>query len=206
MSNFYALKYTDYEYMMLSLDAMDVIRKAPRDQGLEFDDIMSFSKRDTQFASWWSAPETSFIANTNSRSPKVPDLMIWQAGAALVLSPRARRLLGDVLNHHGELLPVRIMNEPEEYWIFNCLSRKEADLEKSAWEYAEGAPLHLKSIGFSQGSDDPIIFKTDFDNSTTLYCGEKFKAAVEEYGLKGLTFAPCGDLEDLESFIRSIGR
>lgn len=205
MPSFYALKYTDYEYMMLSLDAMDIIRKAPRDQGLEFDDIMSFSRRDTQFSSWWRAPETSFIPNSGARNPRVPDIVIWQAGAALVLSPKARRLLGDLLQPHGEFLPVRIMNESDPYWIFNCLSRKDADSTLSAWDNVDGIPLNILSIGFQEEANDPPIFKTDFDNSTSLYCTERFKHALEDFDLKGLTLSPCGEIASLDEEIQNIG-
>jgi len=190
LSNFYAIKYTDYRYMLLSLDALDIIENAPEGIGLQFEDIMRFSKRDTRFESWWEAPETTFTPNEGIKEHIVPDVVIWQAGAALVLSPKAYRLLGDILKPLGELLPVTIMDEPESYWIFNCLARKDADPSKSAWEYLGDKPVRLKKVGFSVADDDPVIFKTDFDNSSFLYCGERFKAVVEQFELQGISFSP----------------
>lgn len=133
MSDFFAIGYTDYRYMLLTLDALDIIKNAPKDIGLQFDDIMRFSMRGTKFKSWWVAPETTFTANEGAKEQFLPDVVIWQAGAALVLSPKAYRLLGDMLEPLGELLPVKILNEPQSYWIFNSLVKKGADPEKSAW-------------------------------------------------------------------------
>ena len=188
MSNFYVLKYTDYRYMMLGLDALDIIRKAPRDIGLEFDDIMAFSRRDTRFASWWREPEVSFTPNEGIEKALIPDVVIWPAGAALVLSPKAYRMLGDLLKVCGELLPVRVMNESQPFWIFNCLVKKNVDPAKSAWKYEGDVPIQIDSIGFTENDDDPVIFKTDFDNCSFLYCSERFKAAVVELGLEGISF------------------
>lgn len=189
MSDFYAIKYTDYRYMLLSLDALDIIENAPSGIGLQFDDIMRFSKRDTRFESWWEAPETTFTPNEGVGEQIVPDIVIWQAGAALVLSPKAYRLLGDILKPLGELLPVMIMGESQSYWIFNCLVKKDADPDKSAWEYIGDKPARLEKVDFSENEDDPVIFKTDFDNCSFLYCSERFKAAVIDLGLKGLSFS-----------------
>ncbi|PHQ87345.1 MAG: hypothetical protein COB58_05135 [Thalassobium sp.] len=173
---------------MLALDPLDIIRRAPRDLGLEFDDIMEFSRRSTKMKAWWPDIETTFVANEDIESPEIPDITIWPAGAALVLTPKAYRLLGDLLGKFGELLPVRILNEEQPCWIFNCLTKKDADPELSEWEYQGGMPISIKRLGFEFGDNDPVVFKSDFDNCAFLYCGDRFRKIVAEYELKGLAF------------------
>lgn len=141
MSDFFAIGYTDYWYMLLTLDALDIIKNAPKDIGLQFEDIMRFSMRGTKFKSWWVASETTLTAHEVAKEQLLPDVVIWQAGAALVLSPKAYRLLGDMLEPLGELLPVKILNEPQSYWTFNSLVKKGADPEKSAWQYMGDMPI-----------------------------------------------------------------
>jgi len=186
--SFYALERDGYEYLFLDLTKRDVLRRAPRDKDLEFDDVMKFSQSSRPMKDWWPELETTLRANEDIVSPKMPDLSIWSGGAALVLYPRGYRLLGEWLSQFGELLPVKVMNQSDPCWIFNCCAKKDVDPEKSSWEYVDDMPLHIESIGFTEFEDDPVIFKTDFDNCSFLYCGERFKAAVVEMGLEGLSF------------------
>jgi hypothetical protein len=186
--SFYALERDGYEYLFLDLTKRDVLRRAPRDKDLEFDDIMKFSQSSRPMKDWWPELETTLRANEDIVSPKMPDLSIWSGGAALVLYPRGYRLLGEWLSQFGELLPVKVMNQSDPCWIFNCRTKKSADPEKSSWEYVDDMPLHIESIGFTEFEDDPVIFKTDFDNCSFLYCSERFKAAVVELGLEGISF------------------
>ncbi|TNC79479.1 MAG: hypothetical protein C9356_18985 [Oleiphilus sp.] len=92
--------------------------------------------------------------------------------------------MGEWLSQYGELLPVTVMNNPETHWIFNCRAKKDIDPDRSSMDCGEDLPV----INFVEGVDDPEIFKTDFDKCSFLYCGEKFKATVEDYGLQGLSF------------------
>jgi len=186
--SFYALERDGYEYLFLDLTKRDVLRRAPRDKDLEFDDVMKFSQSSRPMKDWWPELETTLRANEDIVTPKEPDLSIWSGGAALVLYPRGYRLLGEWLSQFGELLPVKVMNQSDPCWIFNCRAKKDVDPEKSSWEYVDDMPLHIESIGFTESEDDPVIFKTDFDNCSFLYCGERFKAAVVEMGLEGLSF------------------
>ncbi|WP_276681649.1 hypothetical protein [Thalassolituus oleivorans] len=185
---FYSIERDGYDFLFLDLLPRDVLRRAPGDKGLEFDDIMKFSQSSKPMKDWWPELETTLRANEDIVSPKMPDLSIWSGGAALVLYPRGYRLLGEWLSQFGELLPVKVMNQSDPCWIFNCRAKKDVDPEKSSCEYVDDMPLHIESIGFTEFEDDPVIFKTDFDNCSFLYCGERFKAAVEEMGLEGQSF------------------
>lgn len=182
---FYSIERDGYDFLFLDLLPRDVLRKAPRDKGLEFDDVMQFSKSSRSMKDWWPELETTLRANEDIDSPRMPDISLWAPGA-LVLYPRGYRLLGEWLSQFGELLPVRVMNDPETYWIFNCRSKKEADEGRSSMDCGDALPV----ISFEETDEDPAVFKTDFDNCSFLYCGDKFKAAVEEYGLKGISFKP----------------
>lgn len=46
-------------------------------------------------------------------------------------------------------------------------------------------PIQLEKVGFSVSVDDPVIFKTDFDNYAFLYCGKRFKTVVESLDWPG---------------------
>ena len=180
---FYSIERDGYDFLFLDLLPRDVLRRAPRDKGLEFDDVMQFSKSSRPMKDWWPDLETTLRANEDIDSPRMPDLSLWAPGA-LVLYPRGYRLLGEWLSQFGELLPVRVMNDPETYWIFNCRSKKEAGQEYSPTDGRD----ELSTVTFGEEDDDPAIFKTDYDNCSFLYCGDKFKTAVEEFDLKGLSF------------------
>jgi hypothetical protein len=181
---FYSIERGGYDFLFLDLLPRDVLRKAPRDKDLEFDDVMKFSQSSRPMKDWWPELETTLRANEDIDSPRLPDISLWAPGA-LVLYPRGYRLLGEWLSQYGELLPVTVMNNQETHWIFNCRAKKDADTERSSMDCGDDLPV----INFIEGVDDPAIFKTDFDNCSFLYCGEKLKAAVEEYELKGLSFS-----------------
>tara|TARA_Y100000296_G_scaffold57383_1_gene65852 strand:- start:17913 stop:18473 length:561 start_codon:yes stop_codon:yes gene_type:complete len=180
---FYSIERDGYDFQFLDLVPRDVLWQAPRDKGLEFDDVMKFSQSSRPMKDWWPELETTLRANEDIDSPRMPDISVWAPGA-LVIYPRGYRLLGEWLSQYGELLPVTVMNNPETHWIFNCRAKKDVDPDRSSMDCGEDLPV----INFVEGVDDPEIFKTDFDKCSFLYCGEKFKATVEDYGLQGLSF------------------
>jgi hypothetical protein len=49
------------------------------------------------------------------------------------------------------------------------------------------------------------VHSLQFDNSTSLYCTERFKHALEDFDLKGVTLSPCGAIASLDEEIQNLG-
>lgn len=186
MTQFYAIRNDGIKFKDLDLTTMDVLHTAP--ETIPMDDILGFHRNNTTMAKWWVTPETGFINNADVPEGAVPDIALWSggSGSALVLSPKSFRYLGDLLQSYGEFLPVKVNGET--YYIFNCLVLGEADDSKTVMEYAYEDEFGLKSIGFKDSVNEHIVFKSTIDACITLFCGDRFKEAVESFELRGIIF------------------
>lgn len=172
----------DFQRLDLMID--DIIEARPND--VSEDDVLDFCQANGGMAGWWPAPETSFIAESGDESDPIPDISKW-IDASLVLSPKAHRLLGALLEQWGELLPVIISSE--KFYIFNCITFSEVDLSLSEKEYFEGEEVGIRKIVFDETDvAEKLIFKTRFDSCVGIYCAERFKFLVEDLGLTGIEF------------------
>ncbi|WP_431685740.1 hypothetical protein [Hahella sp. NBU794] len=117
----------------------------------------------------------------------IPDIRMWTAGA-IVLSPKAYRVLAEAIAPYGELLPVNC--EGEIYYLFNCLTMVAADELISQRSVSFGAVVSIEKLSFPP--TDAMIFKTDYDNGYSLYCQSALKVLIDQHGLKGMEL-----LEDL---------
>ena len=79
-----------------------------------------------------------------------------------MLSPKAYRLLIELLEPFGEFLSVTI--DDERYFIFNCLTFVDAS--------AEGK----------------LIFKCCYQHCLDVFCTERLKNIIEDFGLSGINF------------------
>ncbi len=183
MNKYFAIRKDAPKYKQLDLSILDVTRHAPDD--IDTDRIYQFSERNTAMLSWWSTPDTKFIDYGGEPSSIMPDLSCW-IDATLVLSPKANRLIGEILAKFGELLPVTIASEI--YYIFNCFTKGEADEQGSKIEYSNGIEVDLEHLEFKDSASKHLIFKSDFEKCRTLFCGVQFKEVVELFDLKGLIF------------------
>ena len=169
----------DPYYAQFSIDVMDLVHIAPDDIGL--DGVAEFSYRNTAMQSWWHLPK----GDTIKGDAGLPDITVW-VDSALILSPKASRLLADSLAPFGELLPVHIENQ--EYTLFNCLTFAEEDKAKTEFEYDGDIPLWLKSLDFAPAASEKLIFKSKMQKALTPFCNERFKEIIESFELKGLWF------------------
>jgi hypothetical protein len=108
------------------------------------------------------------------------------SGSSLVLSPKAYRYLGELLSGSGEFLPVLVSGET--FYIFNCLAWGEVDDKNTAYDYFDGVEFGLKCLVFTNAVEDMVVFKSAVDGCTTLFCGDRFKSAIENFGLDGVVF------------------
>ena len=183
MKKLYAIRKDAPNYKQLDLGILDITRHAP--DTINLDDIYEFSKNNTAMKSWWKTPETKFIDYGDEPPSLLPDISCW-IDATLVLSPKAYRMLGGLLQPAGEFLPVLVRDET--YYIFNCFILGEADEVKSEYEYVDGVEFGLKYLVFKESATEHLVFKSTFQGCLTLFCGDRFKNAVEGFGLQGIIF------------------
>lgn len=179
----YALRNDFEKYQDLDYEILDILNAAPEGTGV--DNIVKFSIHNTAMKSWWKAPHTQFIKNEGAEDSVIPEICCWN-DATLVLSPKAYRLLGDMLSHSGELLPVIVGDDT--YYIFNCLEFGEEDEEKCRFEYIDGERYGIEYLEFTSGVEEKLVFKSKLESCVTLFCSERFKEIVMSYGLAGLVF------------------
>ena len=183
MTKFYAIKIDEPKYQTLDLDVLDVISSKP--DTVSMDDIYNFCERNFSMKSWWKTPATVFMDSEDGVKGLMPDICGW-VRSSVVLSPKAHRILGGSLEQFGELLPVQVHNET--YFIFNCLTFGEADEENCDIEYSGGVQTGLNKLKIKESAVDLLVFKCELESSLTLYCGDRFRDIVEQYGLTGISF------------------
>ena len=183
MNDIYAVRNDGIKYRELDLGILDVTRHTP--DNVSFDDVLEFSLTNLAMKSWWMTPETEFYVREENPNAPIPDICAW-IDSTLLLSGKAFRFLKDLLQNSGEFLPVIV--EKETYYIFNCFVNGEADEDKVKYEYAGDVKLGVTHLKFKKSAEELLVFKSIVDYCTTLYCGERFKTAVETFGLEGLMF------------------
>ena len=184
MTDVFAIRDDGYEFQSLDLTILDIARYAPEDS--EPDDILKFSLRNTAMSHWWPRIDAAFVCNDDYEDAPVPDISTG-IGATLVLSPKAERYLGDLLKGCGELLPVHIENET--YYLFNCLTLAQEDVDNSHYKTLDdGTPIELSALSFKDSTDKLVAFKSQYENCLTVFCNQLLKSAIEQFELTGVTF------------------
>ncbi|ACR10650.1 conserved hypothetical protein [Teredinibacter turnerae T7901] len=192
MNNIYAIRRaTDPFYRELEFDVMDIARYSPDDVPL--DAVTRFFELNTAMSDWWQPIRAQFYDEADDQDKDIPDLCPW-VGATLILSPKAFRLLEDALRNDGEFLPLLVGDE--EYQLFNCLSVGVDDREASEVEVDGDIELWVNKLATAPENTSQVVFKSKLEKGKTLFAGDLFKTAIEEFGLKGLAF----DKNLIESF------
>jgi len=186
MSKTFALREDGLKFKELDLEIFDIIRHNP--DNVPLDDVLKFHIRNTKMQSWWKTPETEFISLTDDNAP-IPDISPGLY-SSLVLSPKAYRLLGELLKDYGEFLPV--IADGETFYMFNCFSIGDADEEKCTFDYVteDGVKMGISHLEFMESAADNLVFKTPAESCVTLFCNERFKDIVESFEFSGISFDP----------------
>jgi hypothetical protein len=148
-----------YKFKELDLEVSDFVKFLPED--IDYVTAHEFSQHNISLLPTWKLLKTEF-SDIEGNENLIPDICTW-IDATLLLSPKAKRLLGDSLAPYGEFLPLMI--DDEQYELFNCLTLLDSK---------EGA--------------DELVFKTTDSNSMYLYCQERLKVIVTELGFQGIVF------------------
>lgn len=159
----FTIENDDFRFKELDLFVDDFIDAFPAD--ISDVAIHDFSRNNMRLLPYWPSMATGFSA-IEARENLTPDLALW-IDATLLLSPKAFRLLGDLLSPCGEFLPIEV--EGETYQIFNCLNA--VQINANAQNELVCKPLEVSS-------------ELDFG----LYCTERFKAIVHSFELQGIVF------------------
>lgn len=152
-----------FRFQELDLFIDDFIDAFPED--ISDIDIHDFSRNNMALAPHWPSMVTGFSV-IEGRENLIPDIVVW-IDATLLLSPKAYRLLGDLLSPCGEFLPIHI--EDETYQIFNCLAVED-----------------IKNASQSKAAFKPSRVSDEINIAT--YCTDRLKDAVQSFELQGVVF------------------
>ena len=179
---YFTIRGNALEYKELDLEIDDFIETFPKE--VEEFQVFDFAIENFSMAKYWPSLDSEFVSLNNSLP--IPDISKW-INASLVLSPKAYRYLNEVLKPYGEFLPVKI--EQENYYIFNCLTLVEADKTASEKQYCDGVEVGIKSLVFHAASvGDNLIFKCSYQHCIDLFCSERLKNIIQDFGLIGISF------------------
>jgi hypothetical protein len=166
----YAIRRDGYSYQELDLEVDDFIEIIP--ENIDYNRIHDFSVENLALAPYWKPMNTGF-AEIEGEKNLIPDVSNW-IGATLFLSPKAHRLLRDLLAPFGEFLPVFIGSET--FFIFNCLTVVQANQSNEVLSVGEAS------------IQEKVVFKTLSQQCIDIYCTERLKSAIESFDLKGVVF------------------
>ncbi len=143
----------------------------------------------------WSIPRLiPYDDDRADAGPLLPvDALPLNAAAdGLVMSERARRLLGPLLRSCGEFLPVYVLDE--SFWWFNCLRSIDALSAGTTGEWVEGggerflALVHQLVFGADRVREAPPVFRVPELPAGYLFARQSFRDLVERCGLIGFQF------------------
>ena len=179
----YRISTNDIDYLSLICDDEEVIEK------LGEENLIQIECDPREYSPIWHKLSVRFEPALGGKSDKsIPDLQVHSGH--LFLSERALKSLRDILEPHGELLPVVYSSDneaPKEGAIFNPLKVVSANERTSTKDsFGEVASLFFDT--------EEVIFKTDFDDYFGVYCNDVFTGIVNQDGLQGLIVT-----EDLSS-------
>jgi hypothetical protein len=159
----YKIDNDDFRYQELDLFIDDFIDAFPAD--MSDIAIHDFSRNNLALAPHWPSMVTGFSI-IEGRENFIPDIAVW-IDATLLLSPKAYRLLGDLLLPFGEFLPIHI--DDEIYQIFNCLTVIDLNGDLNA------------TVAFKPS-------KVSNEIEMAVYCTDRLKEAIQSFGLQGIVF------------------
>ena len=170
----YRISTNGLDYLSLMYDDEEVIEK------LGEENLIQIECDPREYAPIWQKLSVRFEPALGGKSDKpIPDLQVHSGH--LFLSERALKSLKDILEPHGELLPVIYSSDneaPREGAIFNPLKVVSASERTSTKDsFGEVASLFFDS--------EEVIFKTDFDDYFGVYCSNEFQRLIEANELTG---------------------
>ncbi|AZZ92822.1 hypothetical protein EUZ85_19660 [Hahella sp. KA22] len=169
-----------YDYQQLHFDRRLFLSKAKNIQ--EQRQYLAFSLHNLPLEPFWEGSWVGEFRSDDDESHRpIPDISMWLPGT-MILSPKAYKVLAELISTCGELLPVNCQGE--RFYIFNCMTIVNADEAGSRRTMEGGRIVSIDKLNFSPTSR--AIFKTTYDNTWGLYCQEAVKDAIERSHLSGM--------------------
>lgn len=189
----YKLKNNERQFKQLRLDAYQLSEQlglspdGDSTQGLE--DCLNLGIYPKPFPHPWGKVQALFEAMPMYRDAvQIPNLSIWK-GSALLLSDKAHAYLKNILEEHGEFLPINVQGFT--YYIFNLTTVGKIDIDNSVFVYDEGCDLasDIQTLLFDENDiKDKFLFTATHDYLGGVFCTDDFKSTCEEFDLDGLYF------------------
>ncbi len=163
------------------------------DEGWEA--LRRFDGRQTFSANWAPLELVHDDDTPGERSLPAADFPDVGLPNILVLSDRAKSVLGDLLSKNGELLP--LSGDGKGYWAFNVTTVHDVvDLEASEVVYFPSNPSKIMNIKRyvlkKRGDFNAPIFKVPEMAGLDILVSDDFKRRIESAGLTGLAYQEVG--------------
>lgn len=171
---YYKVVNDGFDFQELDLEIDDLLEYFPA--SMSTDEAYNFSQSNLSLKSFWPSFQTGF-SHIDGEKNLMPDISYW-IGATFVVSPKAYRFLSKFLSQYGELLPFSV--EGEDYYIFNCLNMVSVKPVLSHPEEPD-----FRGISDLQLND---IVKPSAPFLPRIYCNDRFRDAVNSFGLSGIAF------------------
>ena len=174
--------HNDDRYTVYHISSSEVINKLGRAYPIHID------HSPVRYADVWPDEfAIAFLADVDSDATEVPDISL--SGGKLYLSEAAYAALGELLKNDGEFLAVQ--HQGGSGYLFNPLVIAEEhgalNSERTVYD-PHGNLEHFEFIESALGS--AVVFRTELDSFTGLFCQDNFKQAVSDTGLTGISFQP----------------
>ena len=176
------------QFKQFTLDADEIEDK------LGEDCLIFMDSRPTRYSQHWVPLQVEFFDEYpgGDKNKQIPDLFPDLLGK-LFLSETAYTALAPMLENMGEFLPVSYSGKSG--YLFNPLRIAEEQQAVDSAQVSRDQWGALNSIVFDETKLTTIpVFRLEADDYRGIYCGDTFKQAVENTGLKGVNFTT--DLRD----------
>ncbi|CCN84528.1 conserved hypothetical protein [Vibrio nigripulchritudo SFn27] len=184
MTAIYQLMELPEDFRTISLNVMSL---ASMLNGVNFNELRKQPTSNISLQPYWSDNVSCSSKEVLGENTSIPDIFVWLR-TYLVLSSEAAKILSPYLESKGELLPIRVDDEP--MYIFNCLQFGKEDLELCAKRYLNGIEDGYDTLAFDQDDvSEKLVFKSRLVGPT-LFVTDEFKSLCESHKFKGLRFEP----------------
>ncbi|MCG3727575.1 hypothetical protein [Vibrio cincinnatiensis] len=174
------------------LDEYQALVTTPDDVAIQlgnfdlFESILLQAVENRSLQDIWHSVDVEFEDVLNDGS-LLPDISLWLR-TYLVLSPKAYEILKYDLQKDGEFLPIRYKNC--QWYLYTALKFGQEDTQKCVEKIEYGSPAGLEILVFIDSDiENKIIFKSQMEGVSSLYCTDKFKSLCEEHRLNGIAFS-----------------
>ena len=143
---------------------------------------MQLGMKNIKVGDCWESLELSYFHNEGTID--LADVSMWRPGIML-LNQKAYDSLSDLLAPFGEVMPCELHGG--KGYFFNCLNLQPTEVADVEYRMHKGMFVQVESIAFPESLSDDV-FKHQNETAFVMYCSERFVAAVEASGLRGLLF------------------